>query len=383
MVLDTTTLRIAFGLLALVLTVLFYFSAYRPTRSPYSGWWCVALVSFLTGAGCFLLDGSGHQVWANPLGNTLLVYGAVAVWAGARSLRSLTLPAWAAAVLPALTLIASLLDSPATNTWSGGPVFLAAMGLGLGLSSYELWRLEPGYSRVRIPMAMASGALAIFYFLRWIAFLAEGQTGLVFVTVFGSAATTMVTMVLLVVVSFSMSALSSEQQTRALRVLASRDDLTNLLNRKAFLELAAEHLADHTVTPNTGTLILADLDHFKTINDTHGHAAGDRALRAFADACNNTVRPTDLIARYGGEEFVLLLPGAGPARAEAIANDISKQLAAAPTTDGVLMPTVSYGITQYHVGTSQITDVIAAADQAMYEAKALGRNRVAHSQPAN
>ncbi|MFJ4171523.1 diguanylate cyclase [Paenarthrobacter sp. NPDC089714] len=382
MILDTTTLRIAFGLLTLVLAALFYFSAYRPTRSAYSGWWCVALLSFLTGAGCFLLDGSAHQVWANPLGNTLLAYGAVAVWAGARSLRSLTLSAWAAAALPVLTLVSSLLDNPAINAWSGGPVFLASMSLGLGLSSYELWRLEPGYSRVRIPMAVASGVLAVFYCLRWIAFLAVGQTGLVFVTVFGSAVTTMVTMVLLVVVSFSMSALSSEQQTRALRVVASRDDLTNLLNRKAFMDLAAEHLADRTVTPNTGALILADLDHFKAINDTHGHAAGDSALRSFADACTASVRPTDLVARYGGEEFVLLLPGAGPERAEAIAREISKHLASVPAPDGVLMPTVSYGIAQYHVGTSQLADLIEAADRAMYQAKALGRNRVAHSQPA-
>lgn len=379
MVLDTATLRIAFGLMAMVLVFLFYFSAYRTTRSPYSGWWCLALIFFLTGSACYLLDGTAHQIWANPAGNVLLVHGGVAVWAGARSLRTLPPPKWAFAGIPLGTLVASVVDNPATNTWSGGPVFLAAMGITIGLAARELWRLEPGYSRVRIPMAVSAGGLAVFYFFRWLAFVVEGQNGPIFVTVFGSAVTTLITMVLLVVVSFSMAALSNEQQTRALRVVASRDDLTGLLNRKAFLDLAAEQLADRTVTRGSGTLILADLDHFKSVNDTYGHATGDLALQAFADACTATVRSTDLVGRYGGEEFVLLLPGSSAERAEMIAEEISRRLAAAPSADGVQMPTVSYGISTYDAGTGDVDDLIATADGALYVAKSLGRNQTARS----
>ena len=379
MVLDTATLRIAFGLMALVLVFLFYFSAYRITRSPYSGWWCLALIFFLTGAACFLLDGTAHQIWANPAGNVLLVHGGVAVWAGARSLRTVPPPKWAFTGIPLVTLVASVMDNPATNTWSGGPVFLAAMSITIGLGSRELWRLEPGYSRARIPMAVSAGGLAIFYFFRWVAFVLEGQNGTTFVTVFGSAATTLVTMVLLVVVSFSMAALSNEQQTRALRMVASRDDLTGLLNRKAFLDLATGQLADRAITRGSGTLILADLDHFKSVNDTYGHAAGDLALKAFADACTATVRSTDLVGRYGGEEFVLLLPGTSAERAEMIAEEISRRLAAAPSVDGMEMPTVSYGISTYDAGTRDVEDLIATADGALYAAKSLGRNRVARS----
>jgi diguanylate cyclase (GGDEF)-like protein len=379
MVLDTATLRIAFGLMALVLVLLFYFSAYRITRSPYSGWWCLALLFFLTGSACFLLDGTVHQIWANPLGNVLLVHGGVAVWAGARSLRTVPPPKWAFTGIPLVTLVASVLDNPATNTWSGGPVFLAAMSVSIGLASRELWRLEPGYSRVRIPMAVSAGGLAVFYFFRWVAFLFEGQHGPTFTTVFGSAVTTLVTMVLLVVVSFSMAALSSEQQTRALRVVASRDDLTGLLNRKAFVDLAAELLSDRTITRGSGALILADLDHFKTVNDTYGHAAGDIALQRFAEACTDTVRSTDLVGRYGGEEFVLLIPGASAARAELIAEEISRRLASAPTVDRMEMPTASYGISTYDAGTAEVDSVIAAADAALYVAKSGGRNRTARS----
>ena len=89
--LDTATLRIAFGFMALALTALFYFCTYRPTRSPYSKWWCVALMFFLGGSVCFLLNGTVAQVWANPLGNVMLVSGVLSVWAGARSLRALSL----------------------------------------------------------------------------------------------------------------------------------------------------------------------------------------------------------------------------------------------------------------------------------------------------
>ena len=379
MVLDTATLRIAFGLMALVLVVLFYFSAYRVTRSPYSGWWCVALLFFLAGSAAFLLDRTPHQIWANPLGNVLLVHGGVAVWAGARSLRTVPPPMWAFTGLPVVTLVASVLDHPATNTWSGGAVFLAAMSVSIGLASRELWRLEPGYSRVRIPMAVSAGGLAVFYFFRWLTFLLEGQHGPTFVTFFGSAITTLVTMVLLVVVSFSMAALSSEQQTRALRVVASRDDLTGLLNRKAFLDLAAEQISDRFTTGGSGALILADLDHFKNINDTYGHAAGDIALQRFAKACKDTVRTTDLVGRYGGEEFVLLMPGASAERAEVLASEISRRLAAAPSRDGVEMPTVSYGISAYGANTLDVDNLIAEADAALYLAKSLGRNRSARS----
>ncbi|WP_320537164.1 GGDEF domain-containing protein [Pseudarthrobacter sp. IC2-21] len=379
MVLDTTTLRIAFGVMALVLGLLFYFSSYRATRSAYSGWWCLALVFFLVGAAAFLLNGTGHQWWANILGNVLLVHGGVAVWAGARSLRELPPKRWLFTGVPVATLVATAVDHPGTNVWAGGAVFLASMCLTMGLASQELWRLEPGYSRVRVPMAGAAGVLAVFYFGRLVFFLVDGQDGPIFTTYFGSAVTTMGTMVLLVVVSFSMAGLSTEQQTRALRMVASRDDLTGLLNRKAFLDLAAGLLKDRAVTQGTGALILADLDHFKAVNDTHGHAAGDLALKAFAGACQETVRSTDLVGRYGGEEFVLLIPGGSALRAEHIAEEISRRLAQVPTAGGLEMPTVSYGVALYDAGTSDVEDLIAAADEALYTAKSQGRNQTVHS----
>ena len=382
MQLDTLTLRVAFAIVAFTLALLFYFAAYRSTRSPYSAWWCVALTLFLAGSASYLFDGTAHQVWANPLGNGLLVAGGVCVWGGARSLRAPRPPSWQLAAAPAVVTVASAFDNPAVNTWSGGAVFLALMGLLLGLSARELWRVEPGYSKVRIPLAMVSALFSGYYFCRMVVYIGEGPNGQTFVTYFGSAVTTLVTMVLLVVVSFSMAALSSEQQTRALHAVATQDGLTGLLNRAAFAELAAEELQRLRGAGVGGCVILADLDHFKTVNDTYGHAAGDAALQSFASACTRTVRSTDLVGRYGGEEFIFLLPGVTPERAEAITAEINRQLKAARGSGGNQMPTVSYGIAPLGSGTSDLDELIATADAALYRAKFLGRNRTVRSIPA-
>lgn len=375
MTLDITTLRVAFGAVAVTLFVLFYTVSFRQTRSAYSAWWCAAIAFFFTGSTGYLLDGTVHQVWANPLSNTLLVMGTVSVWAGARTLRT-SKPAWLQlSAAPLLTLLASVVDTPATNTWSGGPVFLGMMSLTIGLASWELWRLPSSYSRVEAPLAVASALVSVLYFVRCIAFIAEGQNGYVFTTYVGSGVTTLITLVLLVVVSFSAAALSAEQIATDLRARADRDALTGLLNRSGFLDLAALHTDRLARAGRPGALILADLDFFKAVNDTYGHAAGDAVLRAFAEASTETVRSTDLVGRYGGEEFIFLLPGASAARSEDIARDVSMALQGRSAPDGFDMPTVSYGIAALDALDYDLDATIAAADQALYAAKASGRDK--------
>ncbi|WP_323959474.1 diguanylate cyclase [Arthrobacter sp. JZ12] len=373
--LDTTSLRVAFGIIALTLLALFYFVTFRHTRSVYSAWWCVALALFLTGSAAYLLDGTVHQLWANPLGNVLLVLGSASVWAGARTLRTAGPRPWQMAAAPVLTLVVSALDNPAANDWSGGPFFLGFMTLFFALTSAELWRLRRSYSRVQRPLASASALLAVFYFCRWVVFLAEGPDGPNFALYFDSAITTLITLVLLVVVSFSMAALSNEQVTHELEQRAARDDLTGLLNRSGFHNLAVNELQRMKDRGTHGALVLADLDHFKAVNDTHGHAAGDLVLQAFAAACERTVRSTDLVGRHGGEEFIILLSGADPDRAETIVGQMSAQLARTALPGNIRPPTVSYGIASIEPGSVDLDAIIATADAALYEAKSLGRDR--------
>ena len=142
MVLDTATLRVAFCVVALTMFVLFYLVTYRTTRSAYCGWWCASLALFVFGAAAYLPNGTVHQVWANPLGNVLVVLGAGCVWAGARSLRTSSPSWWQVAVGPAVVGVLSVIDDPADNIWAGGPFFLAGIWALLGMASAELWRLQ-------------------------------------------------------------------------------------------------------------------------------------------------------------------------------------------------------------------------------------------------
>lgn len=375
MELDTSTLRVSLAVVTLTLLFLFFFITYRKTRSAYSAWWCSALLLFLTGSASYLLDGTVHQEWANPLGNTLLVGGAGAMWAGARSLRYTSPKIWYLIAGPVLTGLVSIFDSPATNNWSGGPVLLGLMGLMLGLSSRELFLLEVDYSRVHRPLAYGSALLTIFYVGRLVVFLLQGPNSPVFVTYFGSVVTTVLTTMVLVVASFTMVELSNEQLTRDLRARATMDGLTGLLNRTAFMDLAADELRRLSNARTPAALVLADLDHFKTVNDRYGHAAGDVALQAFAQACIESVRSTDLVGRYGGEEFILFLPGVSPERAGDMTANISRRLQEKQPQVEAKLPTVSYGITATRPGRADLKALVECADAALYRAKTQGRDQ--------
>lgn len=162
------------------------------------------------------------------------------------------------------------------------------------------------------------------------------------------------------------------------RELATRDDLTGLPNRRAMQDLM--ELERRRSLRSGRPLLVAelDIDHFKRINDTHGHATGDRALQAFAGVVRNCVRDTDVLARWGGEEFVLLLSDTQMDDARELLERVRGAVAAMeiPHTSGMLSLTVSAGLAQ-HLPQDTLEATLERADQALYTAKSLGRNRVA------
>mgnify|MGYP003604345477 FL=1 len=161
------------------------------------------------------------------------------------------------------------------------------------------------------------------------------------------------------------------------RELATRDELTGLINRRAMLDLMA---LEHSRSLRSGRpLLLAqlDIDHFKPINDQHGHATGDRALQAFAGTVRASVRDTDVLARWGGEEFVLMLTDTSADHARELLERIRQAVQALEIAHsaGSLQLTVSIGLAQ-HLPGDTVEHTLERADQALYRAKALGRNRV-------
>lgn len=173
-----------------------------------------------------------------------------------------------------------------------------------------------------------------------------------------------------------------KKQASHLDHIARRDPLTGIFNRRHFDETLAELFADAIDNKAVLSLAYLDLDHFKAINDRHGHPVGDVILCTVADEIQSQLRQDDLFARYGGEEFVLLLPGIGPEAARKILGRICRAVANLEhrLDDGtVLRITLSAGIASYPKGLipyETAEALMRAADQALYEAKQRGRNRV-------
>ena len=163
-----------------------------------------------------------------------------------------------------------------------------------------------------------------------------------------------------------------------LETRAIHDDLTKVLNRHGLIEFAiAELNRAHRFKHSLG-LILFDIDQFKMVNDTFGHAAGDEVLRAVAGICRAAIREIDVIGRYGGDEFVIVLPECSLETALIVAERMRNMLESSPILIGEqeIKITLSAGVASDLVGSLSLDDLLRQADQALYAAKSAGRNCV-------
>jgi two-component system, cell cycle response regulator len=160
---------------------------------------------------------------------------------------------------------------------------------------------------------------------------------------------------------------------------ASHDLLTGLKNRAAVMEALKNELARSARQNIPAGIIIADVDHFKRVNDRHGHLAGDAVLREVAHRLGASMRPYDTVGRYGGEEFLIVLPGCNSEEAAQIAERLRSGFTEHPlvTPEGSFDITLSFGVSSWSGSTACDSDnVIREADQALYQAKDRGRNRV-------
>jgi len=170
----------------------------------------------------------------------------------------------------------------------------------------------------------------------------------------------------------------SQSEKRRAELLARLDPLTNLNNRRAFYDMTAPIWSIALRHDRDLSVILLDIDHFKRINDSYGHAFGDKALRATAGVLKRSIRSQDVAARWGGEEFIVLLPETDIVEAATIAERLRATIAGSVLMlEGVeITVTASLGVAQRSTDHTTLDNLISAADLYLYQAKDMGRNRV-------
>ena len=173
-------------------------------------------------------------------------------------------------------------------------------------------------------------------------------------------------------------------KNQRLEQLTRTDELTGLHNRRFFMEMLRNEFKRSERYGTQVVYVMADIDHFKRVNDSYGHLVGDRALVAVADALARTARAQDLVGRYGGEEFAMMLPHTELKGGELAAERHRKQVeqSVLQLDQGPLAMTMSFGVASFpRPDVARVEDLIALADDALYRAKSAGRNRVMVASP--
>ncbi len=374
--LDVTTLFfVATSITALL--GLFLLFAWLQDRVRALAWWGTA----------YLIGGFSVAVWSiesliSPplppgLSNALLFIACGMIWNAARlfhgrSVRWGSLFAGATAWLIACTVPEFVQSATARIILSSLIVSSYTF-----LTAAELWRerrknLLRRWPAIFVPMLHG----AVFLFPIPLAGVIPDDRGVVSLTSGWIAVFALETMLYVVGTAFIVLVLSKERAVRQHKHAASTDELTGLPNRRGFLAAAREMMAGQEKSKQPVSVLLFDLDHFKSINDRFGHAVGDEAIKLFAATVSSTMRASDIMARFGGEEFVAMVPG--PLIDAAVAAERVRtafQAAAVEFGGHRIAATVSVGVASA-AATAHIETLIAHADAALYRAKSNGRNRL-------
>lgn len=336
--------------------------------------WSAGVVVIVCHLVAFWFYANGHGLFYGVLACTLLPTGVAGVLAAARQFSDMRPP------MPTVlwTAVPYILVAPPMFALGYDGIALviqnAVVAVLFALCGLIYWR-----RRAEAPVSLAAlsalyGILAVSFTLCGAVLVAEAQLHI------GSAPSNWaedINVVASVVCMTGIGALtlSLDQSRMAVRheAEARTDALTGLLNRRALLE------ANMTPFGPRKAIVVFDLDHFKLVNDRHGHAVGDIVLRRFGEIARNQSRRSDQVARLGGEEFALVMSEVTPELARKVAEGIAARFAEAEivTDKGVVLRnTVSAGIAFGDSGGPDLADVLSRADRALYEAKRGGRNRV-------
>ena len=382
--LDGTTLVITGAIITTSLGV-FLLSAWAQERIRALAWWGIA----------YVIGGAAVAVWSienlispplpRGIANTLVFLACGMIWSAARIFHGRPVLRGAMAAGAALWLAASMF----TDFIESMPTRIALSSLIASaytlLTAAELWRERRKSILMRwqaVVMPVLHGAVFLTPIL--LASLLPDEGGGGFGSVRGLLAVFALETVLYVVgAAFIMLVLAKEHSLRIQRDAALTDELTGALNRRGFFAAAEKLMARQAASGQPVSVLMFDLDHFKSINDRFGHAAGDETLKLFAGTASGNMRCSDLFARLGGEEFAAVLP-CSLADAAMVAQRVRSafQAAAGVVAGAPVAGTVSVGAGGAERAPS-LAALLAAADQALYRAKANGRNRVECGEPAS
>lgn len=288
---------------------------------------------------------------------------------------------------------AVLLSAAALASWIGADLawrqHQAVVHYGITASLYlwialDLYRYARNKLALRFPVLMTiplliAGLNAIGRGLRT-AFKPEALATEIASNSSLNVGTAMAVVAVIVMLHATLMALVVARLIQQLRWQARHDGLTGLLNRRAMQETIDQELHRSRRAEDTFAVVMLDVDHFKVLNDMHGHQAGDHALKHIAALLQTSVRPVDRVGRFGGEEFIVLLPGQALAQAAAIAETLRQRLSAERLQyEGVpqaLALSASFGVAEWRGPKEDPTRLLMRADQALYRAKRAGRNQV-------
>jgi diguanylate cyclase (GGDEF)-like protein len=374
--LDVTTLFIVATCITALLGLLLL-SAWAQERIRALAWWGTA----------YLIGGFSVAIWSienliSPplppgIANALLFVACGMIWSAARIFHGRRV-LWVAMSAGAIAwLIACMM--PEFAHWTAARIVLCSLIVSAYtfLTAAELWR-ERRKSLLRRWPAIFVPILhgAVFLLPIPLASVLPAERGIVSLASGWIAIFALETMLYVVGTAFIVLVLAKERAVRIQKDAASTDELTGMLNRRGFAAAAALLAARQAKNQEPVSVLIFDLDHFKSINDHFGHAVGDQALQVFATTAMGKLRSSDIVARFGGEEFVAMLPGAlADATAAAERVRLAFQEAAGTVAGRPVAATVSVGAASAEHCTD-VSALIAAADSALYRAKANGRNRV-------
>lgn len=377
MTFDLPTLLTAGGFVATVSGVFLVFAWMQTEEARGVLWWAVA--DLVLGASvpvmavAQLVPGSPQMIF----GITLLNLSPALIWASARAVNGRHVSYLAVAAAPAIWLLALVLPAFRASALDQIGVNLSLSGLYLGVAAFEFWRGRHDRLSARWPLVVLlvlhAGSCAIGAVDTL--FVAQ-DSGTAFVILNNWLAFVhLETLAFVVGTSIFTVAMARERNEMAHRLAASTDSLTGVATRRAFYERGEALFSSSGEEPRLAA-ILFDLDAFKTINDTFGHAQGDKVLQHFGAAALATVRGTDVVGRLGGEEFCVLLPGASVGAAYLAAERIRAAFARDNgCPEGKSRATVSAGVAAARPG-STLDSLLQTADLALYRAKLQGRDRV-------